>query len=313
MSERKYFPISEELAKTAHDMMSMRDYKPGSKTAEYRAACDGVYDLAEQVAQAKPREADRAWRIATAYARRMADNMNADSRIGTRCPSILVSGGSNFPVRKKEKQVAAWERNHEEYMAIQKYKDKLRAIYYGKEVIRADDEDAIIKLEEKLSGLEAMQERMKEINAYYKKHKTLEGCPELTDEARRKLEAGMEMDFRQNPQPYPSWAITNNGANIRTTRQRLEKLREEKSRETSEVRHDDLELTVRENVEDMRLQILFDDKPEPEVRDLLKSWAFKWAPSAGAWQRQLTNDARYAAKQVLTKLREERKGDGDAH
>lgn len=312
MSERTYFPISEELAKTAHDMMSMSDYKPGSKTASYKAACDEVYNLAEQVAQERPREADRAWRIATAYARRMADNVNADSRIGTRCPSILVSGGSNFPVRKKEKQVAAWERNQQEYNEIQKYKDKLRAILYGKEVIRADDEDAIIKLEEKLSGLEAMQERMKEVNAYYKKHKTLEGCPELTEQARRKLEAGMESDWRTNKAPYPPFIITNNGANIRTTRQRLEKLREEKSRETSEVRYDDLCLTVRENVEDMRIQLIFDDKPEQDVRELLKHWAFRWSPSAGAWQRQLTNDGRYAAKQVLKTLRE-KEGEADAH
>lgn len=304
MSERVYFTINEQLAKTAHDMMSMSDYPQGRKTAEYRAICDEVYDLAEQVADARPKEAARAWSIATAYARRMADNMNADSRIGTQCPSILVSGGSNFPVKKKEKQVAAWERNHQEYIAIQKYKDKLRAIMHGKEVIRADDEDAIIKLEEKLSGLEASQERMKEVNAYYKKHKTLEGCPELSEDARRKLEAGMSTDWHQNPQPYPSWAITNNGANIRTTRQRLERLREEKSRESSEVRYDDLGLTVKENVEDMRLQFIFDDKPEPEVRELLKGWAFKWAPSAGAWQRQLTNDARYAGRQVVQKLKE---------
>lgn len=312
MRERVYFSISEELAKIAHDMMSFSDYKQGSKTASYRAMCDEVYDLAERVAEAKPKEAERAWRIATAYARRMADNINADSRIGTRCPSILVSGGSNFPVRKKEKQVAAWERNQQEYNDIQKYKDKLQRILYGKEVIRADDEDAIIKLEEKLSELEAMQERMKEVNAYYKKHKTLEGCPELSEEARLKLETGMSSDWRTDPAPYPSFAITNNGANIRTTRKRLEKLREEKSRETSETRYDDLCLTVRENVEDMRIQLLFDDKPEPEVRDLLKHWAFKWAPSVGAWQRQLTNDARYATRQVVTKLKE-KEAAGDAH
>ncbi len=270
MRERTYFPISEELAKSAHDMMSMSDYEQGSKTAEYKALCDEAYDLAEQVATKKPREEGRAWGIATAYARRMANNMNADSRIGTRCPSILVAGGSNFPVKKKEKQVAAWDRNHEEYMAIQKYKDKLRSILYGKEVIRADDEDAIIRLEEKLSTLEENQEHMKEVNAYFRKHKSLEGCPELTEDARRKLEAGMDRCSLEHL-PYASWALSNNNANIRTTRQRLEKLREEKSRETSETRYDDLELTVVENVEDMRLQFIFDSKPEPEFRTLLKS------------------------------------------
>ena len=37
MNERKYFHINESSARTAHDMMSMRDYTEGSTTAEYRS------------------------------------------------------------------------------------------------------------------------------------------------------------------------------------------------------------------------------------------------------------------------------------
>ena len=44
MFERQYFPINEEMAKTAHNMMSMRDYQEGSKTAEYKGyACTRDY------------------------------------------------------------------------------------------------------------------------------------------------------------------------------------------------------------------------------------------------------------------------------
>ena len=32
--KRVYYTINEVTAKQAHDMMSMRDYEPGSKTAE---------------------------------------------------------------------------------------------------------------------------------------------------------------------------------------------------------------------------------------------------------------------------------------
>ena len=38
-----YYPINEELARQAHDMMSYYDYKKGSKTAEYRRCVDSVY------------------------------------------------------------------------------------------------------------------------------------------------------------------------------------------------------------------------------------------------------------------------------
>lgn len=40
-------------------MMSMSDYKVGSKTEEYRGYVDKAYDLAEKVAEARPREKDR--------------------------------------------------------------------------------------------------------------------------------------------------------------------------------------------------------------------------------------------------------------
>jgi len=59
-----------------------------------------------------------------------------------------------------------------------------------------------------------------------------------------------------------------------------------------------------ENTEAMRLQLFFDGKPEPEVREVLKSNGFRWAPSQSAWQRQLTDNARYSLKLVIKKLEE---------
>ena len=66
---------------------------------------------------------------------------------------------------------------------------------------------------------------------------------------------------------------------------------------------DKLGITVRENVDLMRIQLFFDEKPTAEVRQVLKGWGFKWAPSSGCWQRQLTNNARYAVKQVIDRLK----------
>lgn len=311
MRERQYFSINEGLAKTAHDMMSMSDYRPGSKTAEYKVYANRAYDIAERIEAERPKQADRAWKIATAYARRMADNLNAASRIGTMCPSVLISGAGNFPVKKKEKQNAASDRNFAEFNEIQGYISKLEGILHGKEVIRSDDEDAIILLEEKISKLEAEQEFMKEVNAYYRKNKKLYGCPELTPEQAAKIEASMRSAWNNGDQPFASYTLTNNSANIRRLRERLEKLKKEKSKETTETEHDDLGVTVKENVEEMRLQLFFDGKPEPETRDLLKGWGFKWSPRNGCWQRQLTDNARYATKQVMEKLKEMQGGDAE--
>lgn len=47
-----------------------------------------------------------------------------------------------------------------------------------------------------------------------------------------------------------------------------------------------------------RLQLFFDEKPSDEQRSILKAYGFKWAPSAGAWQRQLNGNAMYAANRI---------------
>lgn len=164
MKERKYFSINETNARVAHDMMSMRDYSKGSTTSEYRSAVNKAYDLADGVAEKRPEEAERAYRLAERYAKKMAEYYNKESSIGMMCPSVLVSGGSNFPVRKKEKQIAAWERNHQFYEYIQGILNKIEAIFYGKEIIKSNDERAIEKLEEKLEDMKNLQEQMKAAN-----------------------------------------------------------------------------------------------------------------------------------------------------
>ena len=60
--------------------------------------------------------------------------------------------------------------------------------------------------------------------------------------------------------------------------------------------------TYREDVEENRVMFEFPGKPEDTVRTLLKQHSFKWSPTRGAWVRQLTNAARYAAAEVRKEL-----------
>ena len=46
-----YYPIDETTARRAHEMMSMRDYTPGSTTAEYRRMVDQAAALVERQKQ----------------------------------------------------------------------------------------------------------------------------------------------------------------------------------------------------------------------------------------------------------------------
>ena len=76
-----------------------------------------------------------------------------------------------------------------------------------------------------------------------------------------------------------------------------EKLQVIKEQENKEVTFDGG--TIIWNYEEDRLQILFDNIPEENRRKELKSSGFRWSPRNKAWQRQLTQNAVYAAKKVL--------------
>ena len=51
------------------------------------------------------------------------------------CPSVLISGTANFPVRKKERQVAAWDKNQEYYKYCDKILSQLERLMTCSEVI----------------------------------------------------------------------------------------------------------------------------------------------------------------------------------
>ena len=93
--------------------------------------------------------------------------------------------------------------------------------------ISADDPQAVAKLEAKLAKLEAAQETMKAVNAYYRKHKTLDGCPHLTPEQIDKLKADMVQSWHlDKSRPYQSFVLSNNNAEIRRIRARIEQVRQ---------------------------------------------------------------------------------------
>ena len=300
MSKREYVSINEQRARTAQSLMSFTEYQEGTRTREYREDVNEVYDLAEEVI-ARRGEAyrERAWRLAVRYAKNLGKYFNEESRIGCMCPSVMISGAGNFPVKKKEKQVAAWDKNHEFYNYCQSIRGKLNNLLYCKEVIKSDDENAIEALEEKMEGLKEEHEMMKEVNKYYRKHHTVEGCDLLSESQIYKIKENMAWYGREVP-PYPGWALQNNLANIKRCQQRVDELKKTKERGPSEVDYGAFK--VIENTEVMRIQIVFEGKPEEAIRSTLKSNGFRWAPSQGAWQRQLTANGKYAMKKVVEEL-----------
>lgn len=301
MMERIYYSINEKEAKTAHTMMSFSDYKTGSKTTEYRSYVDQAYDLANQIAKAKPDCSDRIYNMADRYSKKMAEYFNKDSHIGCMCPSVLISGAGNFPVKKKEKQIQAWENNHKFFNEVQEILKKMESILYGNEMILSSDEDAIEKLEEKLENLKSNQENMKSANKAIRMKDIKKGDGLLknmgfTEEQIKDLRTP---DYCGRT-GYPDYLLRNNNANIRHIKVRLKNLKAIKEKGTTETENQFFKVV--ENTDLMRLQLFFEGKPDSKIRDILKNNGFKWAPNQSAWQRQLTNNSRYALEQVIEQI-----------
>ena len=291
-----YYTINEEAARRANDMNSFRDYKAGSATAEYRRMVDAATELAERQKQrVDPMYHEKIDRLLEIYCRKLAENMNASYSIEARCPSILISGGGNFPVRKKEKQNAARDRNLEEWNYIQGLLDKIRSVGTGG--ISSDDPQAVEKLEAKLATLEKHQEMMKAANAAIRMKDPAKGDAKLaelgyTPEDIAKLRAP---DFCGRI-GYPAYGLQNNNANIRRIRGRIAELKKRTESTPEGWEFDGGRVVV--NTAENRLQIIFDGKPNADVRTELKGEGFRWAPSQGAWQRQLTDNAMRAARRL---------------
>lgn len=295
-----YYPIDGESARRAHELMSFRDYKPGSKTAEYRRMVDAAAELAErQKKRTDPMHHEKIDRLLDAYARRLAENMNKASRIGCMCPSIMIAGGSNFPTRKKERQNKADEKNMQDFEEIQGLLRKIESV--GKGGISSDDPQAIEKLQAKLDKLTHHQELMKAANAAIRMKDKEKGDKRLaelgyTQEEITELRAP---DFAGRI-GYPAYALQNNNANIRRIRQRVEELKKRQTEPDPEGwTFDGGEVVI--NTDLNRLQIVLNDRPDEDMRTALKSHGFRWAPSQGAWQRQYTSNSVWAARKITGK------------
>ncbi len=295
MDNVAYYKINEDAARRAKEMNSFYDYKPGSATEEYKRMVDRAAGIAqEQKKRVDPMYHEKIDRLLDAYSRKLAGNMNNGFAIDARVPSAMITGPASFPIRKKEKQNAARDRNMQEWREIQELLDKIRSAGTGG--ISADDPDAVGKLKKKLENLEELQETMRFVNGYYRKNGTLDRCPFLTQEQIQELKSDMESNWHYGKAPYLPWQLSNNGAEIRRVKKRIGEL--ERKAETDFAGWEFKGGYVDPDKEADRLRIYFDEKPDEPVRSELKSNGFKWSPKAGAWQRQLTANAFYAAGRI---------------
>ncbi len=96
---------------------------------------------------------------------------------------------------------------------------------------------------------------------------------------------------------FPQHKIMDTRNQIGSMKEELEELQDRM--EAQSIEYEINGTKVLENLEQNKLQIFFDVKPEEEIRARLKENGFHWARSEGAWQRRLNDTARYAAECAL--------------
>lgn len=300
-----YYEISEETARNAHYCIHMSDYEPGSATASYR---NSVNKAAQMVEQQKARVSafyhDKLDALLNSYARRLAQWTNDYNRNQASYPSQFIAGAGNFNMRKHNRQMSREDSLWEEYRQIEAILDKIRSVGTGP--VDLSDPHAREMLTERLNSQRQMLEDAKIANAYYRKHKTLEGCPGLSEKNRAWLtRPGVFASGDGSPislygSPFPAYELASIRGKIERTEQRLAELdrREQQAAEPQTGTAFDGGQIVR-NIDLNRLQILFDAIPDADTRAALKQNGFRWSPKNQAWQRQLTDNAERAARQVL--------------
>ena len=224
-----YYPINENLARASHDMRSMSTYPDGYATREYRASVDKAAALVEEKKQkVSPYYHEKLDALLDSYARRLAQWTDDHNRNGASCPSVLVCGAGNFPVRKKQKQNAREDTLWHEYEEIEAILTKIKAVGTGP--VDLADPHAREMLTERLNSQRQMLEDAKTANAYYRKHKTLEGCPGLSEKNRAWLTrpgvfaSGDGSPISQYGSPFPAYELASIRGKIERTEQRLAEL-----------------------------------------------------------------------------------------
>ncbi len=214
------------------------------------------------------------------------------------------------------------QRSHDDMRKSVEAQDK--ADYYASKTvstaIASDDPEAIQKLKDKLEQLQNNQEYMKLVNKLWRKagkpHPKQDNMnPDNWEKFGQLLtENGMKAgdiklrvsrDFLERA-PF-SYHLQLGNQEMTRVKKRIEELREKLEQTLTEGNKETQYngFTLVENFEVDRLQLIFDKKPNEEVRSILKSNSFRPRRYHGAWQRHLNYNSRYYAQQAISQFPEE--------
>lgn len=230
------------------------------------------------------------------YKARTVARLHSDSR----CISWMITGPANFPVARNEKGNRVAQKRSEEVTEFRKRAltairktlcPELRPIMSG-------DADAAQRLGAKISEAETEQEKMRLCNATIRKH--------LKESREAKLAALVLAGFTEGEANifltpdcfggigYQQFEMSNNSANIRRMKQRLEGI--SRNQAAAPTQAEGVNARIEDCPAENRVRVFFPGKPSAEIRSRLKSSGFRWAPTIGCWQAYRNHNSIQTAK-----------------
>ncbi|QGS18062.1 DUF1738 domain-containing protein [Capnocytophaga sp. FDAARGOS_737] len=237
--------------------------------------------------------------------------------IRARTFSTAITGGAGITERKIASNEKLMRSEHERLLKHidlqEKLQERLAKIAKNKpadqyeegDVIKSTDNNAITKLQQKLKMLQDRKTMLKNgvvAAKEYQKSKDISVFKQynIDSETTEQIINHIDKGGKPTEKDMYSWfTMPYLNRDIKEVENRIATLEKNQAKGTDETLIEGGKIIY--NGEAQRLQIFFDGIPSKEVREALKSHAFKWAPTAKAWQRTLTENAKYAVKQYLIK------------
>jgi len=248
------------------------------------------------------------------YAERAVSLTRRAWAMDSRCASWFVTGPAKFPVARNEKRMRSADTA---YSAIRDHNAKAleavrrRAWPHGApgDAIRSNNPDAPNLIRNKIEELRNSHSLSKLINALIRKHIGKgkdDAAAIIASETGIGLPAALQLVTPDclGALGIPQYRLSGNLVEIKRLEGRLKSIEIIRERGTveKEIETSAGKISIVENGEAARIQLVFSGKPDTATRGILKSNGFRWAPSEGAWQRHLNNAGRYAAERVLKEL-----------
>lgn len=236
------------------------------------------------------------------YRQGYREHYTAWLRSKSRCMSTMIAGPSNFPSSRMAKRNDV---EHKRCEAFINFRERAKAAIIRNlrpdlRPIMSGDANATERLDEKIQKAEALQERMRAANAAIRKHKKAGAEAQI----RALVELGfnaaiaaklLEPDFCGRI-GFADYQLTNNNANIRRMKERLQTVSRNQAQESTEAEGENARLE--DSPADNRVRLYFPGKPSEAVRSDLKSSGFRWSPTIGAWQAYRNYRTLETAKRV---------------